>query len=145
MRIESLALCRMIKCERGIAALEFAFLAPVLLMLVFSTIVYSIYFTATIGVRQAAAEAARAAVQGLSSTERASLAKARGAAVIENYRSILGSNTAPVITTAADGTGVFKVTVSYDMARSPIMRFNGLLPLPSGPIQSSVSVVNGGY
>ena len=39
--------------KRGMAALEFAFLAPALLSLAFGVIIYSIYFMAALGVRNA--------------------------------------------------------------------------------------------
>ncbi|QSR20282.1 pilus assembly protein TadE [Novosphingobium sp. KA1] len=138
-------LSRLRRCTRGMAALEFVFLAPALLLLVFGTIVYSIYFSALIGVRQAAAEGARAAVAGLSSPERASLARARAAAVMDNYKTLLGNSSTPVITASADGTGAFTVAVSYDMSRSPIMRYGNMVPLPTANLSASVIVTNGGY
>ncbi|WP_404476290.1 TadE/TadG family type IV pilus assembly protein [Novosphingobium sp. BL-52-GroH] len=146
MRISARTTLRLLKCERGIAALEFVFLAPALLALVFSIIVYSIYFTASIGVGQAAAEGARAAVAGLSGTERIALAQARAGEVIENYRGVLGSTAQPVITAGAGTTtGTFRVQVSYDMSGSPIMRYGNFIPLPSSNVQASVTVTNGGY
>ncbi|QDK35421.1 pilus assembly protein TadE [Sphingomonas sp. IC081] len=145
MRMSAGCLSRLRRCTRGMAALEFVFLAPALLLLVFGTIVYSIYFSALIGVRQAAAEGARAAVAGLSSPERASLARARAAAVMDNYKTLLGNSSTPVITASADGTGAFTVAVSYDMSRSPIMRYGNMVPLPTANLSASVTVTNGGY
>lgn len=136
---------RLLACERGMAALEFVFLAPALLMLVFGVIVYSIYFSASVGVRQAATEAARAAVAGLSTAERVSLADARARQVLTNYGSVLGDGEDATITAAPDGTGVFSVTVSYDISGTPIMRYGGFLPLPPAVITSTVRVTNGGY
>lgn len=130
--------------RRGMAALEFAFLAPALLMLVFGTIIYSLYFTAVLGVRQAASEGARAAMAGLSPAERAQLAQLRASAVLTRYGSILGGST-PSVVAAADGTGVFRVTVSYDMSASAIMRYGSFVPLPTSNVQASVVVTNGGY
>jgi len=127
------------------AALEFVFIAPALLLLTFAIIIYSIYFSALIGVRQAAAEGARAAVAGLSTSERASLAQTRALAVMKNYGSILGGKGDPVIATSVDGTGLFKVQVSYDMSKSPIMQYGQFVPLPSPNLTASVTVVNGGY
>jgi Flp pilus assembly protein TadG len=130
--------------KRGMAALEFALLAPALLSLAFGVIVYSIYFTAVIGVRQAASEGARAAVAGLSSQERASLARLRAGQVLAGYGSLMGGST-PQVTAAPDGMGVFKVTVSYDITGSPIMRYGAFVPLPDEVITASVMVTNGGY
>ncbi|TCM35245.1 TadE-like protein [Novosphingobium sp. ST904] len=136
---------RLLKCDRGMAALEFVFLAPALLALVFGIFVYSIYFSALIGVRHAAAEGARAAVAGLSTQERVSIAETRAKEVIDGYGKILGGGSSPVITAASDGTGVFKVKVSYDMAASPIMKYGNFIPLPSSNLEASVIVTNGGY
>jgi Flp pilus assembly protein TadG len=130
--------------RRGIAAVEFALLAPGLLMIAFGVIVYSIYFTAVIGVRQAASEGARAAMAGLSTAERMTLAQTRAGQVLGNYGSLLGGNL-PQVSAAPDSLGVFKVTVTYDMSNSPIMRYGGFVPLPDKTVQASVLVTNGGY
>jgi Flp pilus assembly protein TadG len=146
MRISARAIPALLKCDRGIAALEFVFLAPALLFLVFGIIIYSIYFTASIGVRQAASEGARAAVAGLSTAERVTLARARASEVIETYRSVLGRTAQPTITAGAGTTtGTFRVDVSYDMSGSPMMRYVNFIPLPSGDVEASVTVTNGGY
>lgn len=135
----------LLACRRGIAALEFAVLAPALLLLVFAIIIYSIYFTALMGVRQAAAEGARAAVAGLSTAERANLARARAQAVVDTYGTLLGNGAAAVITTTAIGSGAFAVTVSYDMSGAPIMQYGGFVPLPASNVQATVTVTNGSY
>ncbi|TCM15366.1 TadE-like protein [Novosphingobium sp. PhB165] len=145
MRMSAGTLGRLLRCTSGMAALEFVFIAPALLLLAFGIIIYSIYFSAMIGVSQAASEGARAAVAGLSTSERTSLAQARAAAVMKNYSAILGGGSDPVISAGADGTGVFKVQVSYDMSKSPIMRYGNMVPLPSPNLTASASVTNGGY
>jgi Flp pilus assembly protein TadG len=136
---------RLPSCEAGAAALEFALVAPALILLVFAVIVYSLYFSAYLGIRQAAAEGARAAVAGLSTTERATLATARAQQVIGGYGSLLSGGGTPVVTAAGDGTGRFKVQVSYNIGGSAIMRYGAFLPLPSSTITSSVTVSNGSY
>lgn len=146
MRITARAPSRLLKCQRGVAALEFVFLAPALLALAFSIVVYSLYFTALIGVRQAATEGARAAVAGLSTAERVSLATTRAQEVITGYGSFLRGSKTPQITAAAGSTaGTFKVEVSYDMSGSPIMRYGSFVPLPASNLKASVTVTNGGY
>lgn len=146
MRMAARTSLRLLKCEKGLAALEFALLAPALLALVFGVIVYSIYFTALIGVRQAAAEGARAAVAGLSLSERVTLAEDRAQAVIDNYGSLLGGKSQPAITAGAgDTAGTFRVDVRYDMSGSPIMKYGNFVPLPDSNVEASVTVTNGGY
>lgn len=133
------------RCERGLAALEFVVLAPALLTLVFAIMIYSIYFTALQGVRQAAAEGARAAVAGLSTAERTALATARAREVVDSYGMMLGGGGTATITTVPQGTGAFLVTVSYNMSGSPIMRYGSFVPLPTPNVQATVTVTNGSY
>lgn len=138
---------RLGRSESGIAAVEFALVAPVLLMMVFAVIVYSVYFSAFLGVRQAAAEGARAAMAGMSTTERQSLAVTRATAVMSGYTPMIGATLQPTITAglSPQGTGLFYVTVSYDISGSAIMSYAKLVPLPASIIQSTVIVSNGSY
>lgn len=135
----------LLKCERGIAALEFVFLAPALLMLVFGIIIYSIYFTALLGVRQAATEGARASMAALSGAERETLARTRAQEVVDNYGGLMGNGAAATITTSLQGADLFNVTVTYDISSSPIMRYGSFVPLPSSTVTATATVTNGSY
>ena len=132
-------------CEQGLAALEFALLAPALLMLVFAVVLYSFYFAALMGVRHAAIEGARAAVAGLSTAERTTLAQDRAQAVISGYGTLLAAGGGPVVTAGPDATGTFRVRVSYNMSGSPMMRYAAFVPMPSPTVSASVVVTNGSY
>ncbi|WP_097093366.1 TadE/TadG family type IV pilus assembly protein [Novosphingobium sp. Chol11] len=136
---------RLLHCQKGIAALEFALVTPALLMLIFAVIIYSFWFSALLGVRHAAAEGARAAMAGLSSSERADLARSRAQAVINGYGALLGSGGAPDIQAQPDGVGQFKVQVRYDMSRSPLIRYASFIPLPSTTLGATVIITNGSY
>lgn len=135
----------MLACEKGMAALEFALVAPALLMLVFAIIIYAFWFSALMGVRHAAAEGARAAMAGLSTAERTALARERAQTVIDGYGSLLSSGSAPRIEAAADGTGMFRVRVRYDMSGSALLRYAAFIPMPSTSIDATVLVTNGSY
>lgn len=133
-------------CQRGLAAVEFVMIAPILLSISFSAIVYSFYFMALFGVREAAAEGARAAVTGLSTAERTNLARTGAQAVMGNYQFLQAqSDQAPQISATRIGTGQLEVKVSYDISGSPIMRAGSLLPLPNPVLSASVVVANGSY
>lgn len=134
-----------LRCQGGMAALEFAMIAPALLMLVFAIIIYSFWFSALLGVRHAATEGARAAMAGLSTTERAALARTRAQAVIDGYGRLLSSGGTPQIDASADGTGMFRVEVRYDMSGSPLMRYASFIPMPSTTLSATVIVTNGSY
>lgn len=136
---------RLGRSESGMAAIEFALVSPALLMMIFAVIVYSIYFSAFLGVRQAAAEGARAAMAGMSTTERSQLAIARATAVMSGYTPLLGATAQPTITAVQQATGLMNVTVTYNIAGAPIMSYGRFVPLPSSIIQSSVIVANGSY
>ncbi len=62
--------------EDGTAAIEFALVLPVFLVLMLGILAYGIYFAAAHSTAQLAADAARASVAGLNDVERANLAKA---------------------------------------------------------------------
>lgn len=136
---------RVLACDKGMAALEFALIAPALLMLVFAIIIYSFWFSALLGVRHAAAEGARAAMAGLSVAERSTLARDRAQAVIDGYGSLLASGSTPQIDAVPDGTGLFKVSVRYDMSGSPLLRYAAFIPMPSTSLDATVIVTNGSY
>jgi Flp pilus assembly protein TadG len=132
--------------ESGMAAVEFALVAPVLFMMIFAVVVYSLYFSAFLGVRQAAAEGARAAMAGMSFSERSSLAKARATTVLSGYGALIGVPvTADNTTAERQDAGLLKITVSYDISGSSIMKYGSLLPMPASLIKSEVIVANGSY
>ena len=136
---------RFLHCDKGMAALEFALIAPALLMLVFAIIIYSFWFAALIGVRHAANEGARAAMAGLSTAERTTLARDRAETVIDGYGALLPTGGTRRIEAGADGIGLFKVEVSYDMSGAALMRYAGFIPMPSTTLAVSVIVTNGSY
>jgi Flp pilus assembly protein TadG len=135
----------MASCNRGLAAVEFALLAPALLALIFAIIIYSLYFATYMGVRQATAEAARAAVTGMSTAERSQLASARATTVMAGYGSLMGTNSIPQVTAQQTSTGLFQVTVTYDISGSPLLGYASLLPMPKSTITYQVIVANGSY
>lgn len=127
------------------AAVEFALVAPILLFLMFGIIIYSLYFTAYMGVRVAVAEGARAAMAGLSTSERTTLATTRVTQVMTAYGPLLGSSATPTIEATKTGAGLFRVRVTYNISGSPLMAYASLLPMPGATLQSEVVVANGSY
>lgn len=67
---------RFTRDARGVAAIEFAIVAPLFLAVMFTMIAWGLYLGALHSVQQIAADTARAAVAGLSATERNALASA---------------------------------------------------------------------
>jgi Flp pilus assembly protein TadG len=110
----------------GGAALEFAVVAPVFLALVFGIVDFSRYAFALISVRQAAAEAVRAASLGRTEAEVQQIARARAP--------FLGT----ALTVSCTGCGVVDPAVARTYTITASAPFTFLLPyLPPGTITIS--------
>lgn len=129
--------------RRGVAALEFALLAPLFLTLVLGGVFYGLYMVTTIAVMQVAADGARAAVAGLTTAERTSLAQAAATTSLAAYASLLSPSLTTITTQVVPGNArLFQVQVTYNFLASG---FPALLPLPaSNPVATDV-VSMGGY
>jgi Flp pilus assembly protein TadG len=126
----------------GAVALEFAFLAPMLIFMIMGMIGYGGYFWMSHSVQQLANDAARAAIPGLNAAERASLAKASVDKSAGDYAQLTASK---VSTQVIDADGRLTVRVSYDAAQSFAFAARGLAPMPSDQIRRQASVQLGGY
>lgn len=134
------------RSKDGAAAIEFALVLPVFLMLLLGILAYGIYFAAVHTTAQLAADAARASVAGLTDTERASFARANVASNLANYSVLLDASKVTVEAAAmpSDATE-FRVAISYDASDLPIWSFTPFLPLPSSTIVQSAVIKRGGY
>ena len=126
----------------GAAAVEFAILGPVLILLMLGIMVYGGYFLMAHSVQQLANDAARAAVAGLSDTERQELASASLANELPSYGFL---NPKLVQLGYADQSQVMTVNIAYDASGSPLWALNGVIPMPSSSIVRSASVQVGGF
>ena len=128
--------------DSGAAAVEFAFLAPMLILIMMGIMGYGGYFWMSHSVQQLANDAARAAIPGLNVAERASLAKASVALGAGDYAQLIPGK---VSTTVIDGNGRLTVRVSYDAADSFAFAAHGVAPMPSDQIKRQASIQLGGY
>jgi Flp pilus assembly protein TadG len=127
----------------GAAALEFAIVAPLFFMTIFTMIGYGIYLSAAHAVQQIAADAARTAVAGLSETERKSLAQSFIQSSTLNYPFI---NRAKLTVNVADDVqnlNQFTVTIVYDSSELPIWKLFSFA-LPDEEIKRYATVRLGG-
>ena len=130
----------------GTAAVEFALVLPVFLVLLLGILAYGVYFAAAHSTAQLAAEAARASVAGLTDTERATIAKASVANNVGNYGVLLDPAKVTVEAAALpDDVTEFRVAVRYDASLLPIWSFTPFLPLPSQVIEQAAIIKRGGY
>lgn len=128
--------------QSGAAAVEFAFLAPMLIFIMMGMTGYGGYFWMSHSVQQLANDAARAAISGQTATERTSLAQDVVAAGAKDYAQLTPSK---VSTQVIDQNGRLTVKVSYDASGSFAYMARGLAPMPSDQIRRQASVQLGGY
>ncbi len=128
--------------ESGSAAVEFAILGPVFLVLVLGTMVWGQYFWISHAVQQLANDSARAALAGLDSTERATLARSTLSAEVGDYANLRPSAATMAI---ADNTDRLTVSVSYDASNATFWAFAGLVPAPPRTVLRQATVRLGGY
>lgn len=128
--------------DSGAVAVEFAFLAPVLILIMMGIMGYGGYFWMSHSVQQLANDAARAAIPGMTAAERASLAKASVTNGAGEYAQLTPGK---VSTTVIDKDGRLTVRVSYDAADSFAFAARGVAPMPSDQIARQASIQMGGY
>jgi Flp pilus assembly protein TadG len=113
----------------GAAALEFAIIAPLFFLTIFTMIGYGIYLSATHAIQQIAADAARTAVAGLSSTERKSLASSFIQSSTLDYAFINKAKLSVDVQDDVKNLNQFTVTIVYDSSDLPIWKlFSFALP-----------------
>lgn len=131
--------------ESGAAAIEFAIVMPVFLLLALGILAYGIYFGAAHSAAQLAADAARASVAGLNDAEREQIVRQHIATNAKEYILLnatnVGVEAGPL---ASDGTQ-FRVAVTYDATELPIWRLQTFVPLPSRIIVRTSTVKRGGF
>lgn len=139
------AMPRLFRSQDGATAVEFAFIAPILLLLLFGIMGYGYVFGIYHSVQQMAAEAARSSVAGLSDVERAQIARDYITANAQAYAFIDPAK----VKVRANPTGPqqlsFEVAVSYDMSGSAYDTLSRLVSLPHPLIERRAIVQRGGY
>lgn len=127
----------------GAAAVEFALLAPLFVMLLMSFIAAGIYLSTAYSIQQIAADAARTAVAGMSAQERSQLATGFVDSTALRYPFITKRH---LVISAADDPGdpnQFTVSLSYDASELPIWNLYSFA-LPDSHIQRHATIRIGG-
>lgn len=135
---------KLVRCRRAAAAIEFAILSPLFILLMLGMVAYGIYFGASHSVQQIAADTARTALAGLDQSERRTLATryverhAGGYPFVDPRRLTL-----EIPDEEASGTQ-FTVKVRYDARDLPIWSLLSGLPLPDMTIVRNSTIRVGG-
>lgn len=130
--------------RRGIAAVEFAIIAPVLIMFLGGVMIYGIYFATLHNLQQLVAEASRATIAGLTDQERSQLARAQIDAAIGNYPLLKRAHMRVEARTDSDGADRYFVSIIYDASHLGLSSFGALLPQPPNRIVRTAVIRKGG-
>ncbi len=133
---------RLLSNTRATSAVEFALVAPFMMLLVASILAYGSIFATSLSLQQIAAETARATIGGLSDGERKSLAQNKLNAIAADYP-MLDVGKVTFSFDVGTGTQLSRVTLSYDMSTHPAYTLDKLLPLPKSPLTYSQIVTDG--
>jgi Flp pilus assembly protein TadG len=144
-RAGSRALASFGRARRGSSALEFALIGPIFTMLLFGIVVYGIYFATWILVTEAASEAARASLAGMSATERQSLATTTATQLASAYAPLVNPSSLSVSFPTPSNPNLFSVSIAYNFANSSLSSLINFIPLPTTTPSVTVTVSNGGY
>jgi len=133
------------KDTRGVAAIEFALVAPVFFLLLLGIAAYGIYLSAISSLQELTADAARASVAGVSATERQTIVSTYVAQSSPNYQ-LLSRHPITVTATPYPGDPTrYTVTLRTDISKLPLQGTTGIFPMPSAIIQRTAVVRIGGY
>ncbi len=130
------------RSRHGGAAVEFAIVAPVLLLILSGIFTYGGYFLTAHTIQQTANDAARSAIAGLDDQERALLAEQSAQRSLAGQHYMRGELRGVTITRAQSA---LRVEVIYDASEDVYWSFQALLPVPSPVIRRSASIRLGGY
>ncbi|MBO9590390.1 TadE family protein [Devosia sp.] len=140
MRHRSRLLCN----TSGGAAVEFAILAPVYLMMLCGMLAYGLYFGAAHSLQQLAADAARISIAGLDSAERDSLV---GNYLDRHAGDYMLLNRQYLTYAIGDDPGdptQYRVALRYDAVELPIWNLYPPLPMPSRYMVYGATIRQGG-
>ena len=140
--VKLLRLRTFVRADKGAVLVEFAIVGPILIVLLFGIVAYGGYFWLSHAVQQVANDAARAAVGGLDSAERNSLAQSSLTSSIGGYAFLKAQ--AAQVSVAGDSTNL-RVSSAYDASSAPFWAMKGLLPMPDSTITREASIRLGGY
>jgi Flp pilus assembly protein TadG len=129
--------------NRGAAAIEFAIVAPLFLLIVLTMIAYGIYLSASHAVQQLTADAARTAVAGMTSQERSQLVDDFISRSTIDHPLLDKTKLHVTVTTDPGNANQFTVTAEYDANNLPIWNLY-TFPLPDHMIRGFATIRMGG-
>jgi Flp pilus assembly protein TadG len=131
--------------KSGVTAVEFALVAPVFLIMLLGMMFYGMYFAAAHSVQELAADAARASVAGLDTSERQQIVADYVASSSNNYILLRAADVVASGEPHAGDPLRFDVTVQVAASNLPTGMLDVLFPVPSSTIARTAVVRIGGF
>lgn len=129
------------RSSAGSSAVEFAIVMPVFTLMVFGVLQYGGYIWTAHTIQQLANDSARAALGGLTESERAGIAQSTVSSELTNYAPL----TAAMATTSeTEANQTLSVQVSYNAANAWFWLVP-FIPMPTSTITRSATIVQGGF
>lgn len=128
----------------GGAAVEFAILAPVYLLMLAGMLAYGLYFAAAHSLQQLAADAARVAISGLDETERNALVGRYLDLHAAKYLLIDRAHLTYAIGDDPKDATQYHVLLRYDAVELPIWNLYPPLPRPGRYLSHGATIREGG-
>jgi len=122
--------------ERGSVLVEAAFALPLMIILLLGILLYGGWLMTAHSLQQAANDAARAAVAGMTATERRALVDESVNASRPSFP-LPGAQTIGVA--ANSNSGYYTVTLTYNLSNAPFFSA-AIFPMPAAQIQRSAVV-----
>lgn len=126
----------------GAVAVEFAFVGPILVLMLCGIMSYGGYFWISHAVQQVANDAARVALAGVTMSERETLAREVLADEIDDYAYL---DPAKAVAKVVGGEHVVTVEIIYDASTSGFWAMRGIVPMPNAAVKRTATVRLGGY
>lgn len=133
---------RFAAARAGNAAVEFALVGPMLLLILSGIFTYGGYFLTAHTVQQITNDAARAALAGLDDEERTQLARQAAEAGLRGQSFMRGD--LANLNVARSGAAL-SVAVTYDASDDMYWALQSLLPVPSPEISRTATIRLGGF
>lgn len=127
--------------DAGNAAVEFAIIGPVLVLVLMGIFTYGGYFLTAHTVQQMANDAARSAIAGLDDTERLTLARESALANLAHQVHMRGE--IAQLELRREGSNI-AVDVTYDASDDMYWAFESLVPVPAPQISRTATIRLGG-
>jgi Flp pilus assembly protein TadG len=131
----------LLRSSSGSTVMEFAVVMPVFTVMAFGILQYGGYIWTAHSIQQLANDGARAALAGLTESERSQIAQTTVSNELTNYAPLSASM---ATTTETEANQTLQVQVSYN-ASNAWFWLVPFIPMPSSSIVRSATIVQGGY